>query len=150
MARLLLNNESDKNGVNKGVEVEMIWLLLLTVFNFSGDVGGEVALLEEETQEWGQVGEASEEEQEESDSTFANGLEIYPQPADDVLFVALSYSFGEEVHVELFDVLGCSMHREVFEGPRTMIDVSHFPQGVYFFRAQVGESRRFIRRVIIY
>lgn len=127
------------------MEVEMRFLILLAMLNFPVGDGGEVT-----SEEWVGVSEASEQVSQKSDTALAECLEVYPQPAHDVLFVALSYSFGEEVAVELFDVLGCSIHKENFEGPRTLIDVSRFPQGVYFFRARIGESRHFIRRVIIY
>ncbi|MBA7594313.1 hypothetical protein ES703_01254 [subsurface metagenome] len=131
------------------MEVEMKFLILLAMLNLSGGEGGEVT-----SEEWVGVSEASEqvfdEDVQGSDTTFADCLEVYPQPAHDVLFVALNYSFGGEVHLELFDVLGCSIYKEVFDGPRTLIDVSHFQRGVYFLSARIGESRRVIRRVIIY
>lgn len=128
----------------------MEFLILLAMLNFSEAGGGEVVLLGANTQEWVEADEASEEVLQENDTTLADCLELYPQPAHDVLFVALNYSFGGEVYLELFDVLGCSIYKEVFDGPRTMIDVSHFQRGVYFLSARTGESRRVIRRVIIY
>jgi len=128
----------------------MQFLILLAMLNLSEAGGGEVALFGVNTQEWVEADEASEEMSQESDTTLADCLKLYPQPAHDVLFVALNYSFGGEVHLELFDVLGCSIYKEVFDGPRTMIDVSHFQRGVYFLSARTVGSRRVIRRVIIY
>jgi hypothetical protein len=131
------------------MEVEMRFLILLAMLNFLEAGGGEVT-----SEEWVQVGESSEqvfdEDVQGSDTTFTDCLELYPQPAHDVLFVALNYSFGGEVRLELFDVLGCSIYKEVFDGPRTMIDVSHFQRGVYFLSARTEENRRVIRRVIIH
>ena len=118
----------------------MKFLILLAMLN----VGGFEEVAPGEEVRAGEVGEVVGVR-----DTF-NCIEVYPQPAHDVLFVALNYSFGGEVHLELFDVLGCSIYKEVFDGPRTMIDVSHFPRGVYFLSARIGESRRVIRRVIIY
>lgn len=123
----------------------MRFLILLAMLNFPVGDGGEVT-----SEEWVGVSEASEQVSQKSDTALAECLEVYPQPAHDVLFVALNYSFGGEVHLELFDVLGCSIYKEVFDGPRTLIDVSRFPRGVYFLSARIGESQRVIRRVIIY
>lgn len=134
----------------------MTWLLLLATINSAGGIEAELP-----AEEWVTI-EVSEqvflaevvdtEETEEAvgrQDVSADWLDVYPQPAREVLFVAMNYSFGEEVHVELFDVLGCRVHREVFSGPRTAIDVSQFTRGVYFFSARIGDARRLIQKVIL-
>jgi len=113
-------------------------LILLAVFNiFAGAVEEPVP----------DVGDSAEVVQEEAAFDF---LEIYPQPTHDILFVALTYSFGEEVRIEIFDVLGIKIHAEVLDAPRTAIDVSDFPRGVYFLSAATERSGHLIRKVIIY
>lgn len=77
------------------------------------------------------------------------GLEIYPQPAQDILFVGFTYSFGEEVRLELFDVLGRRVHAETLSGPRTAIDVFSLSRGVYFLSARTDSNQRVMRRVVI-
>ena len=77
-------------------------------------------------------------------------IEIYPQPAHNVLFVALNYSFNEPVTIELYDVLGIRVRSKVLAGPRVCIDVSALPRGVYFLYASLGQEQRVVKRVIIH
>ncbi|MCK4334998.1 T9SS type A sorting domain-containing protein [candidate division WOR-3 bacterium] len=56
----------------------------------------------------------------------------------------------EELQLAFFDVLGRRVHSEVLSGSKAEVDVSSFPQGVYFVSVRTGGSRRVIRRVIIY
>ncbi len=88
----------------------MTWLLLLATINSAGGIEAELP-----AQEWVTI-EVSEqvflaevvdtEEAVGRQDVSADWLDVYPQPAREVLFVAMNYSFGEDVQVELFDVLG--------------------------------------------
>lgn len=68
-----------------------------------------------------------------------------------ILHVSLSRgSTGGLVQLALFDASGRKVYSKLVSEPEIDIDVSRFPRGVYFFTAQIGDSRRVIRRVIIY
>lgn len=68
----------------------------------------------------------------------------------DVLYVQLSNNPSTNFRLELIDITGRRVLSKHFTEPRAAIDVSHLPQGVYFVSAQIGESERQVRKVIIY
>lgn len=76
-------------------------------------------------------------------------VEVHPRLARDFFYVSLAYSFGDEVNVDVFDVIGSPVAAYTFEGPRLMVDVSAFEPGVYFVCVRV-EQTRITRRVIVY
>lgn len=128
-------------------------LILISLLNFLGGEEGEVL-----SADWVHgglyatpVGADSIEDDSVAVDQIVDEIDIYPQPAHDVLFVSLAYSFGEQVRIELYDVLGLKVYKEVLTGPRTAIDVSGLSQGVYFLAVKAeGARRSVIRRVIIY
>lgn len=112
------------------------------------DDWGQARLVSYEPAEDDEADEADEADK--ADTGRFDFLEVYPQPAHDILFVGVAYSFGEPVTIELFDVLGLSVHKEVLDGPRLAIDVSDLPRGVYFLAADKDDQPKVMRRIIIY
>jgi hypothetical protein len=81
---------------------------------------------------------------------LSNAIQVEPKIVSDIMYVSLAYSFGEEVRLELYDVLGVRVRSVVMTGPRVSVDVSTLPQGVYFLYASLGQDQRAVKRVIIH
>lgn len=57
---------------------------------------------------------------------------------------------GEEVSLDFFDALGRRILSRTIQESQSSIDVSEFPQGVYFISVRIEEREHSIRKVIIY
>ena len=77
----------------------------------------------------------------------ASKIEIYPNPADRLLFISLAQS-NEQI-IQLFDILG----NVVYEGKITervkTIDVSGLRPGVYILSIGQGDKHNILRKIII-
>lgn len=130
----------------------MYWFLLLTILGVSGGFENVIEAEPDETVSVDVVLFSGERVMSEGkrDTLSLDGLEVYPQPAQGVLFVGFAYSFGEEVRLELFDVLGRRAYVEMLNGPRTAIDVSGMTRGVYFLSARTDTNQGVMRKVVIF
>lgn len=78
--------------------------------------------------------------EEEALSTVA----VYPSPANDRLYI----SGAENAQVEVFDIAGHSVIREVKDNDNNMISTSAWPSGVYLVKISSG-GRHVFRKVIV-
>jgi hypothetical protein len=75
-----------------------------------------------------------------------NGIKVYPNPADGVLFIENNLNLGNGV-VEVIDVQG-QVVRTVSLINLTRIDISDLENGIYFVRIENGD-RVFHRKVVV-
>lgn len=75
-------------------------------------------------------------------------LEVFPNPATDVLNLRLPDSFGERLQVILYDAQGRSLERSTIVNGRSELDLGAYPQGLYIIEVLgdvVSTSRRIIK-----
>ena len=74
-------------------------------------------------------------------------LSIYPNPAQDVLFIELSGKV-ENTDIEIYSVGGQKLVKSVFNANNYQLDVSELPQGMYLMHITRGEKAG-IKRIVI-
>lgn len=73
----------------------------------------------------------------------AGGLEVYPNPAHDNLFIKAGRNISS---VQVIDMLGKTVVSQKSENEKTLqLDVSDFPAGVYFVRVSAGDEQKLIK-----
>ncbi|MBN2378846.1 T9SS type A sorting domain-containing protein [candidate division WOR-3 bacterium] len=119
-----------------------MFCFLLAVIGFSGQAGETLV----------SFGTRLVDTSEKTDSSdiMEDYIVIWPAQVHNTLNVSLTYSFGESISVELYNVIGIRVLKAALEGPRTSIDVSRLDRGVYFVTVIMGDIRRTTRRVIVY
>jgi len=70
-------------------------------------------------------------------------IEIYPNPAQDVLF--LQFENSEERHIEIYDVNASLISSFTSQNSEHTLDLNHFQSGIYFIKSQEGLLAKFIK-----
>ena len=84
-----------------------------------------------------------------------SGISIYPNPADDQIYVAFSDDFAatKQVSVRMINVVGVVVGNQTYHlpaGQRTMsIDTKNLQQGLYFLEIQIGDVEKIVHKVVI-
>ena len=65
------------------------------------------------------------------DRDLDNSLQIFPNPATNLLYLQLDKPFSEILNVTVFDNFGKSFYSDSF---KNTIDVSNFSKGIYFLK----------------
>ncbi|MBD3286433.1 T9SS type A sorting domain-containing protein, partial [candidate division WOR-3 bacterium] len=127
-----------------------MFYLLLAIIGFVGEASLEGDLVSFGTKAVDTSSETSSGTLEEIDSVDVadNFIVIWPEYVKNRLNVSLTYSFGEEITVELYNVIGTRVLKTRLSGPRTSIDVSRLDSGVYFVSVIAGDERRTTHRII--
>lgn len=73
---------------------------------------------------------------------------IFPNPANDVLFVTLDYETNEKMALEMYNLSGILVRKEKILSKTSRIDISGLPSGVYLFRFTNGK-KSYSRKVTI-
>lgn len=81
-----------------------------------------------------------------ADNTNDGSLAIYPNPANDVLYIE-SKQFSENVTAELMDITGKVVMTEALRALTTQIDLSHLPKGIYLVKVRDHEKLS-VRKII--
>jgi hypothetical protein len=80
-----------------------------------------------------------------------NAINVYPNPASSILNIALSnISINEELVI--FDVFGREIYNKYINGINTVLDVSHWSEGVYFYQitgSQDGSGETYRGKFIV-
>lgn len=60
------------------------------------------------------------------------GMEVFPNPANEVLNLRLELKTGEGVEAQIFDITGKLVQSKILD--RTFINTAHLPEGFYFLK----------------
>ncbi len=75
-------------------------------------------------------------------------MRVYPNPASDVIFFDLEPGIDlRAATISLINTLGQTVYR--VPGTETSMDVSKFPAGIYFIRAETGNDHLETRKILI-
>ncbi|MDR2410264.1 MAG: C10 family peptidase, partial [Bacteroidales bacterium] len=72
-----------------------------------------------------------------------NAIQIYPNPAEDVVYVSIENNTLDNIEIYLFDVFGRRLDIQKITDKTTAINMSSFSAGVYIL--QIKESNRIIK-----
>jgi len=78
-----------------------------------------------------------------------NKLEVYPNPAQDILNIKFSDATTQAVQVEIIGIDGKTAMRTVLHNAKSSISVSNLPKGIYLCRCTNGtntSSTKFIKQ----
>lgn len=78
-----------------------------------------------------------------SDVKTANKLEVFPNPADDIIYITSNESNIKQGVFKLFDGMGRTIKTEYFSGVNSKINLSGVPAGVYFY--EVRDNKEVLR-----
>jgi len=67
-------------------------------------------------------------------------FELYPNPSTDFVNIKLSNDLNEELNLEIYDQTGRLLNTNEKISATTIIDVSTYKEGVYFFQLRMGAS----------
>ena len=78
-------------------------------------------------------------------------LDVYPNPSSDVIHFSLSQDavLPRESKIIITDILGRKVTAIRYMGGDVAWDVSDFPQGLYFYRLDVGGKVLVVGRVLV-
>ncbi|MFH2144390.1 MAG: CotH kinase family protein [Bacteroidota bacterium] len=82
---------------------------------------------------------------------FDNNIIIYPNPADEYLFLSLNNINNDMIIIEIYDISGKLKYRKLDNNQGEMIekiDVSSFSQGLYLIKTEIG-SDKYVAKFII-
>ena len=79
---------------------------------------------------------------------FTELLEVYPNPADDILYLHSLSTRNSQSEVKIIDMTGKVWYRSRMEGDKARIDVSFFSQGIYLVGIE-NESGWSFRKVLV-
>ncbi len=77
-----------------------------------------------------------------------NTVNIFPNPATDMINVSLPFDFGNNVLVSIFNVEGKLVFNESINGNTFNVKVSDFPKGTYNIRI-ISEKNTFNKLLIL-
>ena len=69
-----------------------------------------------------------------------NYLQVYPNPTTNYLTIKFDYFTPKDTEIEIFDMVGRRVHRQLMEQQNEQVDLSHFANGVYVVRVRSGEE----------
>lgn len=72
--------------------------------------------------------------------TMENGLNVYPNPASQSVFISHTLMKDETAVLKFFDMMGREIWKSKVMGVKSEIDVSEFKNGVYFIRFVSGNK----------
>lgn len=75
------------------------------------------------------------------------GIAVHPNPSQDDLYITIPHPTGS-VTVRIFDVSGVQVKNFSLTQPRTHLDVSDLPSGMYAVHAIVGKQQAFARFLV--
>lgn len=76
-------------------------------------------------------------------------IQIIPNPTADYFFIESPYAFGDNAHIELYDIQGMkvSANYQLLSGGKYYFDISGLSSGIYILRIRSGEFS-FEKRVV--
>jgi len=77
-----------------------------------------------------------------------NKVSVYPNPAQDVLWVANTTSFTATSYT-IFDITGKKIGQGNFNGSKNAIDVSNFNSGVYLLKLNSLDKGAIVKKIIV-
>ncbi len=80
------------------------------------------------------------ESREETIEISSRMINVYPNPAQEVLFVELSLSEEEEAYIELWSIDGAKVYGRMLNSSRTKVDVSQLNSGIYFYSIFINDE----------
>ncbi|MEW6469330.1 MAG: T9SS type A sorting domain-containing protein [Bacteroidota bacterium] len=75
-------------------------------------------------------------------------LSVYPNPANDYVFIELKDRTALSTTVSVFDLNGKQVRLQISDADKIKIDVSDLPPGIYLAEVQSGRSKA-VRKVVI-
>ena len=72
-----------------------------------------------------------------SDTYFSDHIEIFPNPADEIVNIR---NITGRSTIVIVDLAGKTVYSTLTSGQSETIDISDFPKGVYFVKIQSGDS----------
>ncbi len=79
-----------------------------------------------------------------NNDAFTENIEIYPNPVTDELLIKSRFSFDQ---ISIYDIRGRLLSNFKEKNTKLFIDMSHFPQGIYFVEMKSGNSKE-TRKII--
>lgn len=75
-------------------------------------------------------------------SNSDHNITVYPNPANDVVYISAEKAFTDNVNVTVMDILGNTVRSEGYAQSRNPLQVNmqNLPSGVYFIRVESGSS----------
>jgi hypothetical protein len=87
----------------------------------------------------------------EEEESLKNKINIYPNPAENQLFVELKNEKNEPIDMRLYNVLGEMVYEKMAEANLQngifTLDISQIPNGTYFL--QIGKTSSFVTQKIV-
>ncbi len=83
-----------------------------------------------------------------SAGSTAEEIEVFPNPASNILTVKIKNNTRQKSVLEIKDMLGQNLYIELLQTPVINIDVSHYPSGIYFINiknATQSINKKFIK-----
>jgi hypothetical protein len=81
------------------------------------------------------------------ENNFDNDIAVFPNPANDVLYADIKNSH-QNGSLQLINSLGQVMYDHSTDGTQTAIDVSNFPQGIYWVAVK-SENNSLAKKIVI-
>ena len=72
--------------------------------------------------------------------TIERNIKIYPNPASEYVIIDVSEISLENVYLTIYNVLGVEILNRMLFDSETVLDLSDFPNDVYFFKFQTSEG----------
>jgi predicted acyl esterase len=79
----------------------------------------------------------------------AAGLNLYPNPANDKLFVNMLNNENKKVDLSIYNTLGQQVLAQDFSNASTSVDVSQLKAGIYFVYAKTNEHTVYSQKIAI-
>ena len=67
-------------------------------------------------------------------------LKVYPNPSTGIFTITVEDVRGQRADVEIQNMLGAKVYSGSSKSSKTQIDISNYPQGIYFLQIQAGEK----------
>ncbi|MEZ5198662.1 MAG: T9SS type A sorting domain-containing protein [Bacteroidales bacterium] len=85
----------------------------------------------------------------EKEPALLTDVVVYPNPASDFVYLKIGKFEAAEINMTLFDLLGKPINDYRFNGSDdvVMIDVSTFPEGLYFIKLTIG-NQNIVKRIV--
>jgi hypothetical protein len=75
-------------------------------------------------------------------------IDVYPNPANNTLFVELTKQPETSILYSLYDIQGKVLINGDFSEQKYGIDISHISKGIYFIAFTIENQTRIIKKVI--
>jgi hypothetical protein len=75
-------------------------------------------------------------------------IDIFPNPANNTLFIKLSHQPERSIYYNLYDIQGKQLIKGDFNEQKNEIDISHISKGIYFIAFTIENQTRIVRKII--